>query len=127
MLAICGLFLYITYVYTHWIATNFAENTYGYFHRCGQYGVKLSGGQEVEASSHKIQNTVDDKSQMTWYGQIIAMKNFQIFGPYYLWKLYTTELGVYRPNYNLFEVYLCSCQLISTSTCFLLTAHSANL
>ena len=113
MLAICGLFLYITYLYTHWIATNFGRKYVWVFpSMCGIYSVKLF----LVARKWKRQaisftkDTVDDKSRMTWYRQIIAMKNyFQIFGPYYLWKLYATELFESIVQiYNLFEVYLCS-------------------
>ena len=130
MLVICGLFLYITYLYTHWIATNFGRKYVWVFpSMCGIYSVKLF----LAARKWKSQaitftkDTVDDESQMTWYDQL---NKFQIFGPYYLWKLYATELFESTVQiYNLFEVYLCSMPVeFSAALCMFLALdcfHSA--
>ena len=124
----------MTYLYTHWIATNFGRKYVWVFpSMCGIYSVKLF----LVATKWKSQairfttNTVDDESQTTWYGQIRSIKDkFQIFGPYYLWKLYTTELFESIVQiYNLFEVYLCSMPVeFSAALCMFLALdcfHSA--
>lgn len=134
MLAISGLFLYITYRYTHWVGRNFGRKYVWIFpSMCGIYNFKLFlvARKWKRQAKRFTDDTTDDRNRMACYRKIIAIKNdFQLFGPYYLWKLYATELleSVIQ-LYNLFQVYLCSMPVeFSTLLCMFLAIdcfHSA--
>ena len=113
MLGMSGIFLYITYVYTRWYSRNFGRKYVWFFPlMAGLYVVKLFLSLRKWKSKAVLftKDETIDRSKMTLLEQIVAIKIlFQIYGPYYLWKLYTTEMmESILQIHNLFQIYLCS-------------------
>ena len=110
MLGMSGIFLYITEQYTGWYGRNFGRKYVWFFPlMAGTYFVKLFLSL-IKWKNKAVLFTKDetvDESKMTLLQQIVAIKNlYQIYGRYYLWKLYTTEImESILQIYNLFQIY----------------------
>ena len=109
MLGMSGIFLYITDVYTYWNSRYFGRKYVWFFPlMAGLYVVKLFLSLRKWKSKAVLftEDETIDRSKMTLLEQIVAIKNlFQIYGPYYLWKLYTTEMmESILQIHNLFQI-----------------------
>ena len=128
MSTIGALFLFLVYMYTQFNKIFDREFIWVFLLMSGIYWFKIISRlirwrSEVHALIEE-EFTEPGNDSISWYKKLKTIKDdFQVYGKYYLWNLYSSEIAEsFMQLYNLYSVYLCSMPIgFSTAICLFLS------